>query len=85
MLASLTCLDYDSYVQQASGGGVEPEQNLVLVRIATQHAVNYGEIIRIVGSGGALGDWNPEKGAGTPVVYIHPALCHSTTPSSCSR
>ena len=51
-------------LDQASGDGGQAQKTIVLVRITTQHAVNYGEIIRIVGSGPALGDWNPEEGAG---------------------
>ena len=37
--------------QQGSENGDQAHRDLVSVRISTQHAVNYGEIIRIVGSG----------------------------------
>ena len=57
-------------MEQASENGGQAQKNLVGVRITTQHAVNYGEIIRIVGSGSALGDWNPEQGAGTGYLLL---------------
>ena len=49
---------------QAGENGAEAKKDLVGIRISTQHAVTYGEFIRIVGSGRALGDWNPQQGPG---------------------
>ena len=59
-----TVLNNSFSFQQGSGDGKTAQKNLISIRISTQHAVNYGEVIRIVGAGSALGDWNPEQGPG---------------------
>lgn len=41
------------------------------VRITTQHAVAFGQSIRVVGSGAALGEWDPAAAPGRVSPYMH--------------
>ena len=42
----------------------EESSKTLSVRIRTKHGVSFGEVIRIVGAGSALGDWNPNEAPG---------------------
>ena len=57
-LPALHARVFDVLLCQVGGEG----QQKVPVRITTQHNVKFGEVIKIVGGGPDLGDWNPEAG-----------------------
>ena len=54
-----------SIISAAALVQVDEESSKTLsVRIRTKHGVSFGEVIRIVGAGSALGDWNPNEAPG---------------------
>ena len=47
------------------------------MRITTQHKVKFGEVIKIVGGGPDLGDWNPEAGPRELLLKQQAPVLHS--------